>query len=91
VSPGEAESRLFAQALVCSERLAYRLQPDPDADDEDGRRMRVAAAERLLRSVAGIEASTPEDAEGMAGDPALHRLEAKLDLTLELLSRVLAR
>lgn len=89
MSPEQAETRLFAQALVCSEELAYRLQPDPD--DEPGRRARIASAERLLRSLVGIETTSSEDPEGLAGDPTIHRIEAKLDLALELLARVLAR
>lgn len=89
MSPEQAEARLFAQALVCSEELPYRLQPDPD--DEPGRRVRIAGAERLLRSLVGIEATSSEDPEGLASDPTIHRIEAKLDLALELLARVLAR
>jgi hypothetical protein len=89
MSPAEAEARLFGQALVCSEELSYSLVPEPgDAQDRAGH---IAAAERLLHSLAGLELPPVEDGDASLNETALQRLDAKLDLILDLLCRVLAR
>jgi hypothetical protein len=89
MSPADAEEQLFGQALVCSEQLSYSLVPEPgDAED---RASHIAAAERLLHSLAGLELPPGEDGESGPTEIALQRLDAKLDLVLDLLSRVLAR
>lgn len=88
MSPTEAERRLFGEALVCSDELSWTLTPGPDRADEILRHQ--AMAERLLRSAASAEASGPEDPEHSPQDSALLRMEAKIDLALELLGRMLS-
>lgn len=88
MSPAEAERCLFGDALVCSDELAWSLTPGPERPDEVLRHQ--AIAERLLRSAASAEASGPEDSEHAPQEAALLRMEAKIDLALELLGRMLA-
>lgn len=88
MSPTEAERRLFGEALVCSDELAWTLTPGPDRSDDILRHQ--VMAERLLRSTAGAETAAPEDSEHGPQDAALQRMEAKIDLALELLGRMLA-
>jgi hypothetical protein len=89
MSPLEAERRLFGDALVCSEDLPYSLMPWSGGEAE--RAAHAAAAERLLRSLAGLDAGVQDELEPHPAEQALQRLDAKLDLVLELLSRMLAR
>ena len=77
-----AEARLFADTLVCTEALAYCLLP---ADPALAARS-AAASERLLRALGQFEPPPLDDADPPAADPALSRIEAKLDLLLDLLS-----
>lgn len=88
MSPEAAELQLFGQALVCRDELACTLTPGPDTAAEIQRHQ--AMAERLLRSATLAESATPEDPEHSPQDAALLRIEAKVDLTLELLGRMLA-
>lgn len=48
-----------------------------------------AAAARLLRELAALEERRAEGEEGHAHEPTLRRLEAKLDLVLDLLAQLL--
>ncbi|WP_395793507.1 PilZ domain-containing protein [Aquimonas sp.] len=88
MNPDQAEAQLFADALVCVDELPYRLSPRPSGIEF--RSAAVAAAERLLHSLVALESSLPEEAEPGLTDSALQRLDAKLDLVLDLLSRLLA-
>lgn len=88
MSPDQAETRLFSDALVCVDELPYRLSPLPAGLEFQA--AAVAAAERLLHSLAALESSLPEEAEPGLTDSALQRLDAKLDLVLDLLGRLLA-
>lgn len=88
MSPDEAELQLFGQALVCRDELACTLTPGPETVAEIQRHQ--AMAERLLRSATLAETATPEDPEHAPQDAALLRIEAKVDLALELLGRMLA-
>jgi hypothetical protein len=88
MSAVEAERRLFGEALVCSDELVWTLTPGPERADEILRHQ--AMAERLLRSAASAEATSPEDPEHSPQDSALLRMEAKIDLALELLGRMLS-
>lgn len=79
-----AEAALFGEAVACTLQARMALVPLPlpvGAAD---------AAERLLRDLAMVEErrGEPEDA-AHPPDPALRRLEAKLDLTLQLLAQAL--
>lgn len=88
MSPDEAEQTLFGQALVCRDELACTLTPGPDGAADIQRHQ--AMAERLLRSTTTAETTALEDPEHTPQDAALARVEAKLDLALELLGRMLA-
>jgi hypothetical protein len=79
-----AESALFGEAVACTLQARMHLQPPPLAPSA------FDAAERLLRDLAMAEErrGDAEDANHPA-DPALRRLEAKLDLTLQLLAQAL--
>lgn len=88
MSPEDAEQQLFGQALVSRDELACTLTPGPETLAEIQRHQ--AMAERLLRSSTVAEGASPEDPEHSPQDAALLRIEAKVDLTLELLGRMLA-
>lgn len=79
-----AEAALFENAVACELQARMRVQPGPlPAGSAD-------AAERLLRDLAMVEERRAEpDDPAHPGDPALRRLEAKLDLTLQLLAHAL--
>lgn len=84
ITPDAAETALFGEALALDVvlRCALHHGPLPAGAHE--------AAERLLRDVAMIEERRADEAEATgANDPALRRLEAKLDLTLQLLAGAL--
>lgn len=81
-----ADLELFGDALTCEERLQCAFladdgrgaTPDETAD----------AAEALLRNFGSAEETHADDGEGYAGDPALQRLEAKLNLVLRLVAEL---
>jgi hypothetical protein len=79
-----ADAALFEGAVACELQARLRLQPGPPPAGS------AEAAERLLRDLAMIEErrGDAEDASHPT-DPALRRLEAKLDLTLQLLAQAL--
>lgn len=79
-----AEAVLFGEAVSCTLQARMHLLPPPLPPGS------FDAAERLLRDLAMVEErrGEPEDA-GHPPDPALRRLEAKLDLTLQLLAQAL--
>lgn len=80
----QAEAALFGEALALDAPLRLELRPGPPAPGARD------AAERLLRDLAMIEDRRTDEADGSgAPDPALRRLEAKLDLTLQLLAAAL--
>lgn len=76
-----ANSALFGSVVACDVRLHMQIVtgPLPEGSEE--------AAERLLRDLATIEErrGETEDASHPA-DPGLRRLEAKVDLALQLLA-----
>ncbi len=79
-----AEAALFEGAVACElqARLRVQLGATPAGSAE--------TAERLLRDLAMIEERRGEaDDTAHPTDPALRRLEAKLDLTLQLLAQAL--
>lgn len=83
--PAEAaEGALFGEAVACTLQARMQLQPAPLPPGA------IEAAERLLRDLGMVEErrGEPEDATHPP-DPALRRLEAKLDLTLQLLAQAL--
>lgn len=83
LSPEAAETRLFADTLVCTEQMGYGLH-----EAQPAQAARAAqAAERLLRALGQFEPAAADEAEGNVTDPALARIEAKLDLLLEVLGR----
>lgn len=88
MTPAEAESRLFGHALVCNDELSCSLTPGPESTVDTQRHQ--VMAERLLRSSAVAEAAASEDSDHAAQDSALLRMEAKIDLALDLLGRMLA-
>ena len=79
-----ADAALFEGAVSCElmARISIREGPLPPGSTEQ--------AERLLRDLATMEERRvePEDAHHPA-DPGLRRLEAKIDLTLQLLLQAL--
>lgn len=83
LSPEAAEAHLFADTLVCTERVGFSLRAAEAADA--GRA--ALAAERLLRAMGQFEAPATDEGEAGTTDPTLQRIEAKLDLLLEVLGR----
>jgi hypothetical protein len=80
----EAEQALFGDTLVATESLPVRLVVGSELDSAHLQ----ARAEWLLRTLGQIESGAIDHDEEHP-DPALRRVEAKLDLTLDLLSSVL--
>lgn len=79
-----AEAALFEGVVACELQARMQLLPAPAPPGA------TEAAERLLRDLAMVEErrGEPEDPTHPP-DPALRRLEAKLDLTLQLLAQAL--
>lgn len=79
-----AETALFEGVVACELQARMQLLPAPAPPGA------AEAAERLLRDLAMVEErrGEPED-PAHPPDPALRRLEAKLDLTLQLLAQAL--
>ncbi len=79
-----ADAALFDGAVACELTARVRIAPGPPPAGN------TEAAERLLRDLAMMEErrGEPEDA-AHPPDPAIRRLEAKLDLTLQLLAQAL--
>jgi hypothetical protein len=80
-----AETELFEDTLSCDVALPAAFEPGSTA-------IRAGATEMLLRSVALVEDSRGTDGDddrGGDGNPQLQRLEARMDLALVLLGRLL--
>lgn len=79
-----AETELFGDCLFCDVALPAAFEPGNMAT-------RPGVAEMLLRSVAMVEDSRNEDGDERGNDASqqLQRLEARMDLTLVLLGRLL--
>lgn len=80
-----AETELFEDTLFCDVALPAAFEPGSTA-------IRAGATEMLLRSVALVEDSRGTDDgddRGGDGNPQLQRLEARMDLALVLLGRLL--
>ncbi len=80
-----AETELFEDTLFCDVALPAAFEPGSTAT-------RAGAAEMLLRSVALVEDSRggdEGDERGGEGSQQLQRLEARMDLALVLLGRLL--
>lgn len=85
-----AEEKLFGEALSCSLILPVRLRA---ALNGTTGLFTAAAAEALLHSVAQVEDSHPEEKGSDERGPqelAMQRMEAKLDLLVGLIGRLLA-
>jgi len=78
-----AESALFDETLSCDLALPAEFRPGSAV-------IRPGSAETLLRSVALVEDSRIDDGHDERGDSSQHllRLEAKLDLVMVLLGRL---
>lgn len=85
-----AESRLFDEVLACRVDLpAAFVRQAPESGTVE---RAIARTEALLHAIARIEDSHGEDSdEGSGKDLALQRVEAKLDLMLELLGKIARR
>lgn len=82
-----ADAALFDDAVSCHDRLPAQFV----ADGVDGRAVEslFERAEALLRTIAQIEDAGDEDDRG--ADPALQRIEAKLNVLLELVGAMAAQ
>ncbi|TBR12493.1 MAG: PilZ domain-containing protein [Lysobacter sp.] len=90
MSPEAARQALFDDVIATVEsRPAVLL---PEAPDASRRRGLATRAEALLRALALVEDGRPDEPEehGQA-DPALRRLEAKVDLLVSLVGSLLQR
>lgn len=85
----EADTQLFEGILWCSLEVPVSLMPLASTGIDAA----SDAAIRLLHAVALVEDNPPEETNNdhAAGDRAQLRLEAKLDLALGLLARMLVR
>jgi hypothetical protein len=86
----DAERTLFADALTCTYDVPAALRSN--APDSVSLERATEHAETVLRSLALIEDSPHEEADEHGGkEPALQRLDAKLNLVLETLAGLLRR
>lgn len=84
MDPLSADSSLFDDTLFNDVELPLMLDPQPPAT--------TAGAELRLRAIALVEDGRSEDSEERnENTPALHRLEAKLDLVLALCASLVAQ
>lgn len=83
--PHAADIELFSDALTCEERMPAQFLP---ASPDDATPDELAdAAEHLLRTLGHIDESHADgDDDRLANEPALLRLEAKLNLVLRLVA-----
>jgi len=77
---------LFADTLSCDDEFPLVLNVVETTSGQVASR-----AEAMLRTFALMEESSGEDAETHGGDPAIVRLESKLDLALGLLAGLVTR
>lgn len=83
-----ADTELFGDALTCRERLPADFRADRIGSDAADRA--VARAEILLRNLAIAEEARIEDPEERTpADLSLQRVEAKLDLLMDMLGALL--
>lgn len=83
-----AEAELFDDAVSCREILPASFEP---GNLDDARILQlIARAEGLLRTITHIEDGAAEDADERS-DPALLRLEAKVNVLLELVGGWIGR
>ena len=84
LEPIAAEEQLFGDSVACDIHARVGIavgEPAPGSLDE---------AERVLRDIATVDERRGEESDpSHTADPALRRVEAKLDLTLRLLSQAL--
>lgn len=85
-----SERQLFGDALVCTLNVPVVLRPGLSAVDAVEA---VGLAEALLRNIARVEDNQPEDAQEdrSVAELALQRVEAKLDLLLGVIGRLLGQ
>lgn len=85
-----ARQALFGDALATEDRRPVAVLPAP-ADDHR-RRTQLGRAETLLRALAVLEDSRADESEERGpADPAVRRIEAKVDLLLGLVGHLLQR
>uniref|UniRef100_A0A8J7VWK2 PilZ domain-containing protein n=1 Tax=Coralloluteibacterium stylophorae TaxID=1776034 RepID=A0A8J7VWK2_9GAMM len=89
MTPSEAERRLFDEAVACDDRLAFDFTLLPLDARAAGRA--CDRTEHLLRGLAAAEDARREDPDDSIPEPALARLEAKLDLLIGLVGALAAR
>lgn len=90
LTPAQAEKTLFEDSLACADEMpvAWTIRTLEALEHE---RLQ-ARAEGLLHTVALLEEPFEEhDEEHTTPDPALQRLDAKLNITIELLSAIESR
>lgn len=80
-TPAAAAELLFGDTLACEELRPATFLPRPQRADP----VLAASGEALLRTLAVVE-DGPRPEEPDAGDHALHRIEAKLDLLTALVA-----
>lgn len=85
-----ARQQLFGDALASQEMRPLAVLPA--TADENRRRVMLLRAEALMRALAVLEDSRADEPdERNAPDPALRRLEAKVDLLVGLVGSLLLR
>lgn len=90
MSVDAARQALFGDALASEEMRPVAVLPA--VVDEGRRRLLLMRAEALLRALAVLEDSRADgDDERNAADPAMRRLEAKVDLLVSLIGSLMLR
>lgn len=88
MSVDAARESLFGEAVACDDaRPLAVLPPLHDAR----RRALLARGEALMRALALLDDARADEGEDTGGDPAVRRLEAKVDLLVGLVGALLQR
>lgn len=89
-SIAEAERELFAEALTCSEDLPAEFVAQ--ALDGPAAERAIDRSEALFRAIAQIEEGGGEEGDERGGhEQSLHRIEAKLNVLLDLVGALVRR
>ncbi|GAB6196954.1 PilZ domain-containing protein [Lysobacter xanthus] len=88
MTPDAARDAIFGESIASEDlRPAAVLAPLPDA----AQRAALSRAEALMRALALVDEARPDESDESGGDPAVRRLEAKVDLLVGLVSALMSR
>ena len=88
MSPDAARESLFGDSIASEDARPLALLPAPA---DGARRLALARAEALMRALALVDEARADEPDEPGADPAVKRLEAKVDLLVGLVGALLQR